>query len=206
MTGASYWFDMYLPAVYRYRPGDGVNERLPLPDVNHVGGLVPRERGGFVLGVPDGLVFYDPATGAISPFIDPRNDDGVLYNDAKADRQGRLWIDTYHVSETEPLAALYRIDPDGQATTVVDGLVVGNGPAFAPDGRVLYLADSGAGEIYAFDVDSQSGALGPRRLFAALPPDCGAPDGMTVDSDGGLWNAHYGGARVTRYLRMVRSI
>ena len=195
-----YWIDMYLPAVYRYRPRDGENVKLPLPQVSQISSPVARRDGGFVLGLPDGLAFYDPDTGAIAPFCHPHGGtDGVFYNDAKADRSGRLWVDTYHVSETEPASALYRIEANGEATTVVDGLIVANGPAFAPDGRTLYLADSGIGAIYAYDVDMESGELGPRRLFAEVPSDSGSPDGMTVDRDGGLWNAHYGGGCITRY-------
>ena len=195
-----YWFDMYQAAIYRYRPTEGTNERLPLPEIGHVGGLVPRARGGLVMGAAAGLVFYDPVRGTIEPFVDPRNGRrDVLYNDAKADRFGRLWISTYHEPGTEPRAALYRIDPYGRVSTPVDRLIVGNGPAFAPDGRTLYIAETMHGVIYAYDLDPESGAVGSRRLFAEVPSTSGFPDGMTVDHEGGLWNAHYGGGRITRY-------
>ncbi|MBT7645531.1 MAG: SMP-30/gluconolactonase/LRE family protein, partial [Rhodospirillaceae bacterium] len=193
--------DMYLPAIYRYRPDSGENERLPLADVSQIGVLIQRCNGGFVLGVPDGLALLDPVNGELTPLTDPREDrDGVFFNDAKADRQGRLWINTYHVSETKPVSTLYRVDPDGTATVAAGGMMLANGPAFAPDGSVLYLADSTAGMIYSYDMDSASGALGPQELFAEIWPDAGIPDGMTVDSEGGLWNAHYEAARLTRYL------
>ncbi|MGH7152589.1 MAG: SMP-30/gluconolactonase/LRE family protein, partial [Acetobacteraceae bacterium] len=43
------------------------------------------------------------------------------------------------------------------------------------------------------------GALSDQRDFAALPPDQGLPDGATVDAEGGLWVAHWGGGRVSRF-------
>ena len=195
-----YWMDMYRPAIYRYRPQDGQNDQLPLTGTGQIGCLVPRQAGGFVLGLPDGLVFYDAESGSVDPFCHPHGGvDGVYYNDAKADRLGRLWLDTYHVSETEPLGCLYKVDPDGRVSTAVDGLAVANGPAIAPDGATLYLADSATRVIYAYSMDMEAGTLGSRSVFAEVSSDAGAPDGMTVDTEGGLWSAHYGGSRITRY-------
>ena len=47
--------------------------------------------------------------------------------------------------------------------------------------------------------DTASGELGERRLFARLPEATGIPDGATIDTDGFLWSAHYGGGVITRY-------
>jgi sugar lactone lactonase YvrE len=195
-----YWLDMYKLAIYRYRPKEKRNEQLALPNINHVSSFIPRKKKGFILGVSTGLVFYDELSGSITPFIDPRNNRrDTLLNDAKADYLGRLWVGTYHESEKEPRAALYRIEPNGEFTTVIDQLICSNGPAFSPDGHILYIADSMRSTIYEYDVDPNSGSLGDQKVFASVPRALGFPDGMTVDCDGGLWNAHYGGGLITRY-------
>ena len=36
-------------------------------------------------------------------------------------------------------------------------------------------------------------------MFVEVPPSEGDPDGATVDAEGGVWGAHWGGWRVTRY-------
>ena len=53
------------------------------------------------------------------------------------------------------------------------------------------------------------GSLGQRELFIRFEPEWGTPDGMTLDSEGGLWVAHWGGGRVSRFTpegRFERSI
>ena len=45
--------------------------------------------------------------------------------------------------------------------------------------------------------------------FIEFEPSWGKPDGMTLDCEGGLWVAHYGAARVSRFHddgRLDRSI
>lgn len=195
-----YWLDMYKPAIYRYWPKEKRNEQLAIPNIHYVSSFIPRKKKGFILGVSTGLVFYDEPSGSITPFIDPRGNklDTVL-NDAKADNLGRLWVGTYHATEKEPRGELYRIEPNGEFTTVIDQLICSNGPAFSPDGNILYIADSIRSTIYKYDVDLNSGSLGDQRVFARVPHALGFPDGMTVDCDGGLWNAHYGSGLITRY-------
>jgi sugar lactone lactonase YvrE len=76
-------------------------------------------------------------------------------------------------------------------------MAVVNGPAFSPDGGVIYVSDSMGRRILAFDVDR--GALRRRRTFATMSKDEGFPDGLTVDAEGCLWCAHWEGSRVTRF-------
>jgi sugar lactone lactonase YvrE len=63
----------------------------------------------------------------------------------------------------------------------------------------MYFADSWIQTIFSFDFDLDSGTVSNRRIFAELPGSAGVPDGATVDSEGFLWSANFGGGRITRY-------
>ena len=52
--------------------------------------------------------------------------------------------------------------------------------------------------IDVFDCDGESGLTG-RRPFAEIPAEAGGPDDLTVDEEGGVWVALYGGGAVRRY-------
>ncbi|NBV85784.1 MAG: SMP-30/gluconolactonase/LRE family protein, partial [Verrucomicrobia bacterium] len=65
---------------------------------------------------------------------------------------------------------------------------------FSPDGKRLYVADSGAPKhIRAFDVGS-GGRLENSRVFAKI--DKGAPDGIRCDTEGRLWSSAGDGVHV----------
>jgi sugar lactone lactonase YvrE len=82
---------------------------------------------------------------------------------------------------------------------ILDGLTISNGIGWSPDGRVMYLADSGAGCIDAFDFDGASGDIARRRTVVRLTGGGAAPDGLTVDAHGEIWVAIWDGAAVRRY-------
>ena len=63
----------------------------------------------------------------------------------------------------------------------------------------MYLADSGTGRVDAFDFDPISGDINRRRTIVAIEEPGVAPDGLTVDEDGGIWVALWGGGAVRRY-------
>jgi len=50
--------------------------------------------------------------------------------------------------------------------------------------------------VYAFD-KRQDGTIDGRRIFARVSD--GKPDGLTVDANGFVWLAHWGGSRITRF-------
>jgi sugar lactone lactonase YvrE len=81
---------------------------------------------------------------------------------------------------------------------VDDGYRVTNGPAFSPDGRIMYHSDSARQVIYAFDLD-EDGNAAKKREFARFGEGDGYPDGMTVDSEGCLWSAFWDGWCVRRF-------
>ena len=96
-----------------------------------------------------------------------------------------------------PDDSLYRFDANGGWRTINASYHVTNGPAFSPDQRTLYHADSPRGVVYRFDLD-ETGEPRSRRIFAAFPKGWGFPDGMTVDAHGCLRVALWGrGLRLT---------
>jgi xylono-1,5-lactonase len=120
------------------------------------------------------------------------------FNDAKADPWGRVWAGTMDDQEKEKSGWLYRIDPDGTVTRHDGPYTVSNGPAISADGRTLFHTDSAAREVYAFDL-APAGTLANKRVHIRFRDGEGYPDGMTSDTDGGLWIAHWDGGRITRF-------
>jgi sugar lactone lactonase YvrE len=93
--------------------------------------------------------------------------------------------------------SLYRLDPDGSITVVLDQVTVSNGLEWSPDGSRAYYNDTDTHRTDVFDYDAESGLTG-RRVFADVAP--ARPDGLTVDSDGGVWVALSGAGAVRRYV------
>ena len=198
---ALYWTDWYGPTIHRKRWGQDKVESWTIPNETVLGSFVFAGGGRLLLAVDSGLVLFDPRTGQATPFANPDGGrEGIVYNDSKLDRFGRLWVGTYELTEQDPRGILYCVTPDGTATIGDSGFPSCNGPAFSPDGRTMYFSDSVGRRILAYDVSPQSRKLTNRRVFASFGPDEGLPDGLTVDAEGGLWCALYGGSCVMRFL------
>ena len=194
-----YWIDLPKPAIYRFDPATGKNEPVKADLGSYVGGMVFRAGGGMIVVKEDGISALDVA-GRRRVLADPEAfQRGNWFNDCKCDRSGRLWTGSADRAEKDPSGHLYVMDGKLKVRLLDSGITGANGPAFSPDGRTAYFADSPVYAIYSYAIDPATGDVGPRRLFARLPGEHGQPDGMTVDSEGFLWNAHWDGWRVTRY-------
>lgn len=198
---ALYWVDIKGEAVHRLSWPDGKRQSWQVH--GQIGALLPTSDGRFIGALQDGihLLTLDPESDrAIARLLlDPEPD--LLdnrFNDAKIGPDGALWAGTMDDRETDPTGRLYRISGDKACQVIDDGYVVTNGPAFSPDGALLYHTDTFKRTIYVFDLDPAGGASN-RRVFAQLPEDKGYPDGMTVDCEGCLWVGHWGGWRLTRF-------
>ncbi|HMJ93765.1 MAG TPA: SMP-30/gluconolactonase/LRE family protein [Allosphingosinicella sp.] len=188
---ALYWTDIEGRRVYRRDFADGNVSQWATPF--RVGSLAPYKGGGFVAGTDRGLYFADPERNLYNPIADPEPELPTnRFNDGKVDRAGRFWAGTMDGTEKAAQGSLYRLDPDLSLTRVDEGYSVTNGPAFSPDGRILYHNDSGRQLTYAFDLD-EAGNVSNRRAFASFGTGDGYPDGMTVDSEGCLWIAFWDG-------------
>lgn len=99
---------------------------------------------------------------------------------------GNFGFDLHNQAEPRK-TGLIAIDASGAARIVADDLFFPNGMVITPDEQTLIVAETFAGQLTAFSRDS-NGDLGNRRLWAKLP-DGAVPDGICLDTDGGVWAA-----------------
>lgn len=194
-----YWLDLKGPDLHIYDPSTGANDTWHLKLDIPMGTLV-RAKDGFILTGREGTFKVDIAKRQLTPWVNPNDRaDVTMFNDGKVDRQGRLWLCTSDIKETEPLGGIYRLDADGNSSVQDRGSACGNGPAFSRDGRIFYYADTMVRNVYAFDLDPARGTLSGKRLFTTFTEADGYPDGMAIDADDHLWICQWGGSGVTRF-------
>ena len=75
-----------------------------------------------------------------------------------------------------------------------------NGPAVAVLNGVmtLVIGDTSA-HYYSYPYDPSTGTVGGRRVFGDVTGLAGKPDGSTMDHDGRLWCALFGGGQLARF-------
>ena len=165
----------------------------------HVGAVAPVMGGGYVLAAGQGFLFVDEADSVVALVQPEAGHVNVRMNDGACDPQGRFWAGTMAYDESPGAGTLYRLELDGRCSSVLAGLTISNGIGWSPDGGTMYLSDSGTGSVDAFDFDGYSGAIGGRRTLVHIDQTGVAPDGLTVDEQGDIWVAIYGGWAVNRY-------
>jgi xylono-1,5-lactonase len=191
---AVYWVDISAGRLRRYALDTQVFNEWILDEP--IGFAVPRAKGGLILGLASGLHLFEPAFPLMPPRIIWRNTEPYhRLNDGAVDRDGRLWFGVMHCNGDQPSGRLMCFD-NGTVRIADSGYCVPNGPVFSMDGSIMFHADSRRGEIYSFAL-SPTGELSNRRIHIKFAPEAGVPDGMTLDEEGCLWVAHWGGGCVS---------
>ena len=166
-----------------------------------IGAVSPTRHGGLIAALADGIYLVDPDTGASTLFAPaPKHDAKAFrFNDGKVDPRGRYWAGTLALDERSGQSRLYRVNPDRSATIMREGVSISNGLAWTPDGRTLYYIDSPTRTVQAFAFDLEDGTLSGHRVAITLGEKDGWPDGCSMDAEGGLWVAHWGASKLTRW-------
>lgn len=203
---ALYWVDIIAGEAWSLNLASGATRTWSFDQP--VSAVVPRQSGGLLVALADGLAFLDPETGKHTPFVAPESEDsGNRSNEARVDPQGRFWLGTMQnnigpAGEDLPITssqgALYRVTPDGAVTRMEKDIGISNTLCWDEARGRLYFADTLAGVIFVYDWDGATGEIANRRVFAG-PHERGFPDGSALDSQGYLWNARWGGSCLIRY-------
>jgi sugar lactone lactonase YvrE len=177
-------------------PLTGIAEERALPA--KVGAVVPAADGNLVVALQGELALFDFTTGSLRTLTPLETDvPENRCNDAKCDPSGRLWVGTMHPEALPGKGALYRYD--GVLRKMIDHRSISNGLGWSPDGRVFYYIDSYEYTVRAYDFDPVTGEPSNGRVVVAIREPGHMPDGLTVDEEGMLWVAIWGGGCVNRY-------
>ena len=145
--------------------------------------------------------------------------DANRFNDGKCDKAGRLYVGSLDFTG-EKKAELYVISTkmtkiaeedkllrsifgENAKEIVVESreknIAISNGIAFSNDGKYMYYIDTPSGFLWRYDYDEATGNIENRTAIIDYRDEKGGFDGMTIDSEGALWVASWGGFSVTRY-------
>jgi sugar lactone lactonase YvrE len=192
------WLDITGKVIHIYDP---VADRDRTIDAGQeVGCVALRSNGGLIFAGRNGFAEVDLESGAIADVLDPeRHLPDNRFNDGKCDARGRFWAGTMNTRGQPNRGSLYCLYPDLRLRTLVTGVGISNGIAWSSDQKTMYYIDTPTREVAAFDFDADTGDLSGRRVVIRVPDEKGKPDGMTIDTQGMLWVALYGGGAVTRW-------
>jgi D-xylono/L-arabinono-1,4-lactonase len=189
-----YWTDIPAGRILRLDVASGKHEVIYQGPP--VGGFTFQENGDLLLFRVNDLALLHP-DGRVS-LAQKFSDAGLSrFNDVIADPEGRVFAGS--IGETRETGGLYRVERDGSFTRLFAGTGCSNGMGFSPDLKTFYWTCSTTRQIFQFDYDRSAGTLGNRRLFYKATPDEGIPDGLTVDAEGFVWSARWGGAAILRH-------
>jgi sugar lactone lactonase YvrE len=203
-SGCLYWVDIHAGHLHTFDPHgspngeDGTDQKVEVGE--YIGCAAPRRQSGLVLGLRSGFATLDLSTKELTRLVNPEpNLPGNRFNDGKCDPAGRFLAGTMDDAELEASGCLYSLAPDGTLKTLLTGTRISNGLTWSPDYRTFYFIDTPTRTVMAYDYDLGSGGIANPRPVITVPPALGWPDGMTSDSEGMLWVAMWGGAKLTRW-------
>jgi len=194
--GCLYWSDIPAGQLHRYHPTTGRHELILIGPA--VGGLTLQADGQLLLFMAAGAIrpWQGRFTGTVHASLPDELDN--RFNDVIADPAGRVFCGVLTTARRP--GRLYRLDPDGAITPVIEGTGTANGMAFTPDHHTFFFTDTRRYTIDRFDYDPATGRIDNRRPFIEVPRDGqGRPDGLTLDADGCFWSARYDGGCIVRY-------
>ena len=200
---ALYWVDIPSGRLFRYDPVDDIHEAVH--QGRPIGGCTVQEDGALLLFRDRGTVeTFRHGTVEHTVMSEIADEVHTRFNDVAADPEGRVFCGTMPSQDPETgekrLGRLYRLDTDRSLRIVEEQLGCSNGIAFSPDLTRMYHADTPTHTVWLYDYDRDTGDLSHRRAFVNVENDTsGGPDGLTVDADGDLWIAIWGGSCVLNY-------
>ena len=193
-----YWLDIIGKKLFIYEPLSGKNSSIDFDKM--ITTVVPRIKGGLVVAFEDGFYFINIESGIRKKIVDPEeNKPDNRFNDGKCDPSGRFWAGTMSREGKAKKGSLYCLFKNLNCSTKLQNISVSNGICWSPDKSKMYYTDTLNREIYEYDYIDETSMIKNKRIVVTVDTEDGFPDGMTIDIEGKIWVAHWGGGKVIRY-------
>jgi sugar lactone lactonase YvrE len=194
-TGELLWVDIKGKILNFYKPLTGNNKEMFTGQM--IGTVVPTETEQVLVALQNGIYKLDPKTGSKKLIVDPEEDlPDNRFNDGKCDPAGRFWAGTMSMVNEKNAGALYRLDPDSSIHKMVDNVSISNGIVWSPDNTKMYYIDTPTKKVMQYNYNIETGNISDPEVAVEIPNDMGSPDGMTMDEEGNVWIALWGGSAV----------
>lgn len=192
------WLDIVNGEIHEWSPNDKTLRTISVGRM--IGSIAISTNGNFVAALENGFSIVNRNTEKIKSVVDPEEEKpSNRFNDGKCDPAGRFWAGTMSLSEESEKGSLYMLNADGEVSKKLGKITVSNGLVWSLDHKTFYFIDTPTSKVSAFDYDKITGALSNKRTIINISKRDGYPDGMTIDSEGMLWIAHWDGWQVTRW-------
>ena len=197
-TQMLWWIDIRALQVKRWNSATCAIDVWTMPEL--CGAVVPTTGTGVVVALRSGIGLLDPPSGALTPLatLESGHPEHRL-NEAKCDRQGRLWCGSMWDFGKHPTGGLYRVGTDLETREVRSAVTIPNGLGFSPDGRRMFFVDTALGRIESAAYDTDAGMPGPWNTLVDADAAPGKPDGSTVDAEGCIWSTRFGAGCIARF-------
>lgn len=193
-----YWVDIIPGYLHRLLLTNNQHSVFTVGEM--IGAVALRKGGGLLAAVQNGFAFIDFDARTLQHVADPEAHlPGNRFNDGKCDPRSRFWAGTMPLNETEPAGNVYMVDTDLSVTHKIPGVTISNGMAWTEDASTFYYIDTPTRHLVAYDYDINTGNISNKRIAVSLHNETGYPDGMTIDRNGMLWIAFFGGWQVAQY-------
>jgi len=194
-TNELIWVNIKGEILNFYNPS--INNNKEMFTGQMIGTVVPAESGNMLVALENGIYMLDTETGNKNFIVDPEKDiPDNRFNDGKCDPAGRFWAGTMSMVGKKEAGALYRLDPDSTIHKMIDNVTTSNGIVWSLEKDKMYYIDTPTRKVMAYDYNNNTGEISNPEIAVEVPADLGAPDGMTIDADGNLWIALWGGSAV----------
>lgn len=196
--GCLHFVDIEQSQLYCYYP---TNNRLQVTDTpSKPSTVVLCSNRQLLVGTAEGLFFYNIALNKWSYFLGSELvPDNFRFNDGKCSPDGKLWIGTMHKQPYNHSGSLYAIDKSGNTKVMLEKLTISNGLDWHQRQQMFYHIDSANKKVQQYKYDAHSDKLLNSRTFTSFDFERSEPDGMSIDSEGMIWIAHFGAGCITRH-------
>lgn len=194
-TGELIWVNITDKILNFYNPKLKYNKEMLTGQM--IGTVVPAESGKMMVALENGFYEFDPETGSKKRIANPEEGiDENRFNDGKCDPAGRFWAGTMSMEGKPHAGALYRLDPDSSIHKMIENVSISNGIVWSLDATKMYYIDTPTQKVMSWDYNQETGEISNPKTAIEIPEEMGSPDGMTIDAEGNVWIALWGGSAV----------
>lgn len=196
--GVICWIDILNGEIHEYSPGSKKHKTIPVNQM--IGAVVICRDGNFLAALKNGFGFVNRESGEVNMLANPEAElPGNRFNDGKCGPGGRFWAGTMSHTDEPEKGSFYVFNTDYSVTKKISHVSISNGMAWSGDHKTFYYIDTPTFTVAAYDFDKNTAEISNKRIVIHIPKAEGSPDGMTIDSEGMLWIAHWDGWQITRW-------